>query len=96
MAIKHYDITLEATATQITSTTATRKGVRQMVIQNTSGNSAIYLGDSTVTSTTYGYSVANGGTLTLGPFSGSAPYATDELYIFGTAQDVVHILVVTH
>lgn len=96
MAIKHIDVTLGATAAAITTTTATRKGIRHIVIQNTAANAAIFIGDSTVSSTSYGHTLAASGILHLGPFSGSAPINTAEIYIKGTANEKVHILLVTH
>jgi hypothetical protein len=94
MALRHIDVTLGATATKLSST---RYGIRQATIQNVSGNGAIYIGVSTVTNTSFGASIADGiGTVTLGPFSGDAPCNTDEVYLYGTQNKVVHCLLVTH
>ena len=95
MALKHYDVTLAATATPITSDVDDRKGILYVLIHNTGNNSAIYIGDSTVSATSYGHTLASGEEVTIGPFSGAAPTATDKVYIFGTENDVVHALVVT-
>ena len=96
MAIKHYNLTIGAAATPITTTAATRKGIQQLIIQNTAGNAALFIGDSTVTSTIYGATLAASGTLTLGPFTASAPLNTGDLYIAGTQSQVVHLIVITH
>lgn len=96
MAVKHINHTIGATASAITTTAATRKGIQHAVIYNTSGNGAIYIGDSTVSASSYGHTLANGGILHIGPFSGSAPLSTAELYIAGTQGNVVHILLITH
>jgi len=96
MAIKHYDITLAATATPITSTVATRKGILQVILQSENGNSSAYVGDSTVTASTYGQLLAADEELTIGPFIGAAPLSTGELYIFGTTDDIIHAIVITH
>jgi hypothetical protein len=95
MAVKHIDLTLSG-ATPITATAATRKGIQHIIIQNTAGNAAIFIGDSTVSSTSYGHTLAAGGILHIGPFSSMAPLNTAGLYIKGTDAQVVHILVVTH
>lgn len=87
MAIKHYDVTLGAAATQISST---HKPCVEIIIQNTNGNSAIYIGDSTVTNLSYGHTLAADGILAL---DGTAcSINIEEVYIFGTADDVVHVL----
>jgi len=96
MALKHYDITIGASATPVTSTAATRKGVLQATIQNTTQNNSIYVGDSSVTATSYGHKLAADESVTLGPFSGASYLSTAELYVAGTAAEVVHILIVTH
>lgn len=93
MAIKHYNVTIGASATQVSST---RTPIKLAIIHNTTGNSAIFIGDSTVTASIYGHTLASAGNLTIGPFSGEAPFSTDELYIAGTQNNVVHVLVVTH
>ena len=87
MAIKHYNVTIGAAAKPISTT---RKGILQATIQNTSGNSAIFIGDSTVTGTVYGHTLAASAILTIGPFIGAAPLSTDEVYLAGTTNDVVH------
>jgi hypothetical protein len=96
MALKQINLTLLATPTPLTSLHANRKGIRQAFIHNTTGNSPIYVGHSGTSATDYGYTVAAGSTLEIGPFSGDAPTNTSDVYIFGTVNDVVHILLVTH
>jgi hypothetical protein len=94
MALRHINLTIGAAATPVT--TSDHKGVRQMIIQNTAQNSAIYIGDSDVSATDYGHTLAAEGIVTIGPFSGDAPLNTKEVYIAGTENDVVHILLITH
>jgi hypothetical protein len=96
MALKHYNLTMTGAAVPITSTTATRKGIRYALIHNTGNNSSIYIGDSTVSASSFGHTLASSEEVIIGPFSGDAPLSTAELYIHGTAQDIVHVLVVTH
>jgi hypothetical protein len=93
MALRQYNVTLGAGATQVTST---RRGIRHAIIQNTAGNAAIFIGDADVTNAIYGHTLAASGILHLGPFSGDAPLSTDELYITGTQSQVVHVLLITH
>jgi len=93
MATKHYDVTLGATATQISST---RQPIKFALIHNTANNNAIYIGDKNVTASSYGHTLASSEECTIGPFSGEAPFNTNDTYIFGTADEVVHVLVITH
>ena len=94
MALIHIDLTLSGAAERLYTT---RKGIRQLIIQNPTGNSAIYIGGSTVSATSYGQTVAAGAASTvLGPFSGDAPVNTSEVYVIGTLNDVIHALLITH
>lgn len=94
MALIHLDITI---GTDPAPVYATRKGIRQLIIENPSGNSAVYVGGSTVSSSSYGESLAAGTkTSVIGPFSGDAPVNTLEVYITGTENDVIHGLLITH
>jgi len=93
MAIRHFDVTIGAAATQVSST---RYGIRHLVIQNISGNGAIYIGASTVSASSYGQTIADGATTAaIGPFSGGAPVNTTDVYIAGTQGKVVHCLCIT-
>lgn len=94
MALIHLDITLTGSAQQVY---ATRKGIRQLIIQNPTGNSAVYVGGPTVSASSYGQSVAAGSASSvIGPFSGDAPVNTLGVYVNGTAEDVIHALLITH
>jgi hypothetical protein len=94
MALIHIDLTLTGSAQLVYST---RKGIRQLIIQNPTGNSAVYVGTATVSASRYGQTVAAGSASSvLGPFSGDAPVNTSEVYVSGTQGNVIHALMVTH
>lgn len=93
MAFRTLEVTIGAAATQLTST---RYGIRHLIIQNPAANDTVYIGDSTVAFMVhYSYAVAAGETVSIGPFSGSAPTNTDEYYVVGTENDVVHCVLIT-
>lgn len=94
MALRHGNLTITATDTaeQLDSTKRPLEWIR---IDNPTGNTAILVGASGLTTTDYGTTVAAGATLTLGPFIGS-PLNLDEIYISGAQDDVVYWLAVTH
>ena len=96
MALTHIDLTLLATPTPLTTLAADRKGIRQAFIHNPTGNDSVYIGHSGVSDTDYDFVVIAGATLELGPFSGAAPTNTTDVFIYGTLNNVVHILIVTH
>jgi hypothetical protein len=95
MALTHYDVTLTAVATPIT-TNALKKNVAQAIIHNTAQNSSVYIGNSDVSATSWGFTLGSSEEVTIGPFSGSTPLNTSEIYLFGTENDIVHVLVVTY
>jgi hypothetical protein len=91
MAINFMQVTLGAGATQVTAT-ATR--VRQVTIQNNATH-VCRLGDSTVTAAK-GYSlqpstVSYNGQVTWGDL-GSYNIDLRQLYLFGTATDVIDVI----
>lgn len=95
MALIHIDLTLNGAAQQLYSTA--RKGIRQLIIQNPTGNDAVYVGGSTVSANSYGQAVAAAtASSVLGPFSGDAPVNTSEVYVKGTNNNVIHALLITH
>lgn len=94
MALIHIDKTLDGTAQKLYET---RKGIRQLIIQNPTGNDVLYVGGSTVSDSSYGQTVAAGAASSvIGPFSGDAPVSTDEVYVKGTNENVIHALLITH
>jgi hypothetical protein len=66
MAIAHASVTVDTTATDLTSGVADTGGntTRSVVLTN-GGSAAVYLGGPTVTSIAYGYALAVGGELAL-------------------------------
>lgn len=92
MAFKHYDVTIGAAATQVSST---KTPVQWLFIHNTAQNSAIYIGSSTVTASSYGHTLAASEEVPIGPGTAGYPINLDEVYIFGTENDVVHVLAIT-
>jgi len=92
MAIYHANITIGASPTQVSSTVSPKQLV---IIQNRSGNSAIYIGGIDTTASSYGHSLAAGASVTFGPGTQGHPIDLNELYIAGTADDIVNILAIT-
>lgn len=92
---KHYEVTLVTGTAQPLTSVANRAYIQQAIINNDNQN-AFYIGDSSVTTSSYGRKCAAGGAERLGPFSGEGPIATDEVYFLGTTADVVHVLAVLH
>ena len=90
MAWKSLQVTLLATATQV-STTKPPIQCRQVIIQNNAAHS-VRLGDSTVSATVGQYLAAGpgGGGFNSGPADIYNTYLTD-LYLFGTAADVIDV-----
>lgn len=74
MAIIHARPTVTTTASAIASGTNDRSG-QSVVIQNPSAGATIYLGGSTVTSSSYGYALAGGSDLSIDLAGGEDLYA---------------------
>ena len=94
MTIAHYQFTLNSTtATEITgiASTGKRNGVTIILNTNKNNNVAVFVGDSTVTSSSYGYHLDADQKLNL---SGNFD-ATDSLYAIGASgSPILHVLVV--
>ena len=93
MAMKIFNVTLGAAATQIT---ATRTPFQELHIEVPSGGHTTFVGDSSVTSSNYGRSVAAGAAIIIG--NGPGAFKVDDLshvYLAGTQNDVIHVLVLT-
>ena len=94
MTIAHYQFTLNSTtATEITgiASTGKRNGVTFILNTNKNNNQAVFVGDSTVTSSSFGYHLDADQTLNL---SGNFD-ATDRLYaISASGSPILHVLVV--
>jgi hypothetical protein len=94
MTIAHYQFTLNSTtATEITgiASTGKRNGVTIILNTDKNNNQAVFVGDSTVTSSSFGYHLDADETLNL---SGNFD-ATDRLYaIAAGGSPILHILVV--
>jgi hypothetical protein len=94
MTIAHYQFTLNSsTATEITGITSTgkRNGVTIILNTNKNNNQPVFVGDSTVTASSYGYHLDADQTLNL---SGNFD-ATDRLYaICASGSPILHVLVV--
>ena len=94
MTVRHYNFTLNSTtATELTGivSTSKRNGVTIILNTNKNNNVAVFVGDSTVTTTTYGYHLDADQTLNLAGFFDS----TDRLYaICASGSATLHVLVV--
>jgi hypothetical protein len=74
----------------------TNKPVRQVILANALGNDPVLVGDSTLTASIYGFSIAaNTSAPTLGPFSGEQPFSLSELYVKGTAAQILRVMYIT-
>lgn len=93
MAVKVYNVTLLATATRAITT---HQPISELQIESETGNGAVYVGDSTVSATDYGLSVTAGSANAkrLGPFP-AGWINLDNVYFFGTEDDIIHLLAVT-
>jgi hypothetical protein len=95
MALTLLQVILAATPTQVIAAVTP---VRQVIIESDDGNSnAAWVGDSAVATDT-GILLTNSSTVpgrvVLGPFSGDAPFNLNEVYVIGTAAELVNILYV--
>lgn len=73
------------------------KGVQQLILSNPVGNGAVQYGPApggTFTSTPG--SIAAGASVTLGPFSASAPIRLSEIFVKGTNTQTLNVTVITH
>lgn len=103
MALRAIQITFPAVGLQPIRVTAAadRKSIRQLIIEGDDANSnAVFVGVSDMaTDGSEGIRLTNSGTvpgrLVLGPFSGDGPVNTDEVFLVGTENEIVNILVVT-
>jgi len=89
MTARSIEVTLGSGATPLFSASAY---FNQMVVANKSTNSAFNFGDSTV-SATKGIPVSPGGSINIGPFTGSQADASG-FYAYGTNGNVIEILLV--
>jgi len=94
MAVIQINLTLTGAAQQLYSTK--RHGIREITIQNPGSQATVYIGTSSVSSTAFGYALATGTSVKIGPFSGDAPLNTNELYVYGTQSQVINALLITH
>lgn len=101
MALRSIQVTLGASATQVT---ATRKGVRQMWFMPAAHDYYVGVGTAALggpVDSTHGVKIpvptsnVPYAIVSLGPFSGDEPLNTTDVYLLGTQNDVVQILVVT-
>lgn len=93
MALRTLNKTLDGTTQQVTTT---HTPVRLVIVYNVTGNTAVLVGDKTLTAVIYGFSVAAASAgPPIGPFSGSLPFNLEELYVRGANAEIVRILYVT-
>ncbi|MHC4180243.1 MAG: hypothetical protein ACYSWU_22285 [Planctomycetota bacterium] len=93
MAFKVYNVTLGAAATRATTE---HTPITQLIIESETGNADVLVGDSTVAADDYGKTVEAGpaASVTLG----GTPHGLmnlDEIYFLGTADDIIHLTVVS-
>lgn len=97
MALRHLDVSLTGGTDRVIAPVAqgTTYPCCQIIIFNLTGNGALLVGGSTLSASSFGYSIAANASLTLGPFSGVAPMALSDLYLRGTNGNVAHIIYIT-
>lgn len=99
MAFKTVNVTLGSGATQVI---AVHTPVKQVTFYNDTGNAAVKVGTSAITSTSYGFivpvsAVATGitGIVQIGPFSGESPFNLDEIWLLGTQNNIIRVNYIT-
>jgi hypothetical protein len=97
MTVRHYNFTLNSTTpTELTGIVSTSKRNGLTIILNTdkNNNQAVFIGGSTVSSTSFGFHLDADETLNLAGFFD----ATDRLYAIcasgGAGSPILHVLVV--
>lgn len=97
MTVRHYSFTLNSTtATELTGIVSTSKRNGLTIVLNTDKNNnvAVFVGDSTVTSSNFGFHLDADESLNLSGFFD----ATDRLYAIcasgGAGSAILHVLVV--
>jgi hypothetical protein len=100
MALRRLQVTIGAVADQPTRFTVTRVPARHIIIESDDGNSnPVFIGNASVTSAN-GIRLHNSATvpgrMELGPFSGDAPVNINELYVAGTANEIINVLYIGH
>lgn len=90
MAVHHITVTLGTAAAAIS---ATSTNVQELQIESETGNAAVYVGGSTVSSTDYGRTVSAGPSAAVTIRGTNAfPINLNSTYLFGTNAQKVHIL----
>ncbi len=102
MSVRRIDITLPAVGSQPVQVDSERHGVRQMILVGDEDNlNAFYVGDSTMATdgsegVPVGFSTTDPPALSIGPFNAGAPVNSDEIFVVGTATQIVHVFLATH
>ena len=94
MAVHQLTITLTGSAQPLSSTTNPSINARWASIESETGNSAVAVGTSVVTATSYGSQVLAGpaARLILNPSDGNLCIGLNTTYVIGTANQVIHVL----
>lgn len=75
MAVKGFPLTVTASAAVVVSSATGDRNGHTVLVQNPAGASTVYLGGSNVASTTYGYALAAGNSLSVDLEEGETLYA---------------------
>lgn len=104
MALITFNVAMDGNADQLSGALATAngaavgdKGVRQLILSNPVGNGTVQFGPAPGgTFTTTPASIAAGATVTLGPFSNSAPVRLKEIFVKGTNTQTLNGTLISH
>lgn len=112
MGFQHYNLTITAAARRLSDALTIPPGaplaamdvpLRAITLQGNTDSAAMHIGgDNTVSATVWGVRIpaAAGGIpaapITFGPFSNSGPIKLSDFWVFGTANDILHISVIPY
>lgn len=100
MAIRFENVTLNGSAQSLhpLSATVSHRPVNWLRIESETGNADVKVGDSSVSSSTYGFTVEAGPTKSkdIGPFGGGdSPFNLENVFVIGTNAQKIHIAYTT-
>ena len=102
MALRSKNVTITTTGTAQSvhplSATVYHTPVKYVRLESETSNADVKVGDKNITATTYGMILEAGPTKykEIGPFGGGdSPFNLEDIWVIGTATQIIHILYVT-